>query len=139
MPPRKNQTSKVLADYSDRIVADNGALTPQLMTTIPILVPDAATGDIDTVLAEKFEVVDMVCIKRNGAGAGNTMQLKDGSNNTITDAVACATDDALTRAATVTDTGGRNVIAKGGTLRLTATRAAGTRDALILVHGFIRA
>jgi len=138
MPPRRNQTSQVVADYAERIVANDGARTPQLMTTIPILVPDAATSDIDTVLLEKFEVVDMTCIKRNGAGAGNTMQLKDGSNNNITDAVACATDDALTRAATITDTGDRHIIAKGGTLRLTATRAAGTRNCLVLVHGFIR-
>lgn len=138
MPPRKHQTSKVLADYAERLTADDGALTPQLMTTIPILVPDAATGDIDTVLADKFEVVDVTCIKRNGAGAANTMQIKNGAT-AISDAIACATDDAVTRGASIVDGAGTNVIAKGGTLRLTATRAAGTRNALVLVHGFIRA
>ena len=139
--PRRHLTTAVLKDYVDRLVADDAGSTvvPSLEVCIPITVPDAATGDIDVVVPDKIEIVEMVCIKTGGAGAGNTMQLKDGSGNAITDAVACATDDAVTRSATRTDTGSRHIIAAGGTLRLTATRAAGTRNALCLVRGLLRA
>lgn len=99
-------------------------------------VPDAATGDIDIVVTEKIEVVDVLCQKQAGAGAANTMQIKNAAT-AISDAIACAVDNALTRAGTIDDA--QSTIAAGGTLRLTATRAAGTRTALVIVKAIKRA
>ena len=136
--PRSHQLFRLAKDYSDRLVADDSATEPQLPTCIPVLVPDAATGDIDIVLATKFEVTDVVCVKRNGAGTGNTVTVRN-SATAISDAIICATDDAVTRAASIIDGAGTNVIAVGGTLRLSCTRAAGTRNSQVFIYGFIRA
>jgi hypothetical protein len=57
----------------------------------------------------------------------------------ITDAIACATDDAVTRAGSIVDGAGTNVIAAAGTLRLSCTRAAGTRNSQVFIYGFHRA
>ncbi|HEU4727683.1 MAG TPA: hypothetical protein VFT22_07335 [Kofleriaceae bacterium] len=124
----------VNADYLGRLTVSDQAV-PSVLTCIPFTVSDAATSDIDVVMTEKFEVVDVVCIKRNGAGAGNTMQIKNAAT-VISDAIACATDNAVTRAASIDDAS--STIAAGGTLRLTATKAAGTRNAQVFVWGFIR-
>lgn len=116
-------------------VADNNTAPGSEVVHI-FQVPDAATGDIDIIVAEKIEVMDVVCRKRNGAGAGNTMQIKNGAN-VISDAIACAVDNTVTRVSTIDDA--QNVINAGGTLRLTATRAAGTRDAIVEVRCIKRA
>ena len=127
---------QIATDFLRRLVANNGDGYGACEVTIPIAIPDAVTGDIDTVLPDKFEVVDVTCIKQGGAGAGNTMQVKNGAN-AISDAIACAVDKTITRAGTI-DTA-QSVIAAGGTLRLTATKAAGTRNALVTVIGILRA
>lgn len=116
-------------------VADNNTAPGSEVVHI-FQVPDAPTGDIDIIVAEKIEVMDVVCRKRAGAGAGNTMQIKNAAN-VISDAIACAVDDAVTRAGTIDDA--FNVINAGGTLRLTATKAAGTRDAVVEVRCIKRA
>jgi hypothetical protein len=118
-------------------ITDNQT-SPGALVVHTFLVPDAATSDIDIVVTDKIEVIDVQCIKRNGAGAGNTMQIKNGAT-AISDAIACAVDDTSTRAGTIVDGAGTNVIAAGGTLRLTATRAAGTRNALVTVYALKRA
>lgn len=135
--PRPFNLFKTCKDYISRLVAVDSTPTPALEVTIPVTVPDAATGDIDIVVTDKFEVIGMTCIKRNGAGAGNTMQLKK-STTVISDAVACATDNAVTTAASIDDAGGVNVFAIGDTMRITATRAAGTRDCICLVRAILR-
>jgi hypothetical protein len=134
--PRRQNYAQVAKDYVNRLTADDSSTEPQLMTVIPVSIPDAATGDVDVVMATKFEVVDVVCQKRNGAGAGNTVTVKSGAN-AISDAIACATDNAITRSGTIDDA--NSTIIQGGTLRLSCTRAAGTRNSLVLVYGFIRA
>lgn len=134
--PRGNNIAQVGKDYVQRLVVADNATEPVVLTCIPFLIADAATGDVDLVLQTKFEVMDVTCIKRNGAGAGNTMQVKNGAT-TISDAIACATDGAITRASNIT--AANSVVAAGGTLRVTATRAAGTRNATVLVYGFVRA
>lgn len=136
--PRAHQLFKTAKDYLERLVADDSSTKPQMLVSIPVTIPDAATGDVDIVLEEKFEVVDVTCIKRNGAGAGNTVTVKN-TATAITNAIACDTDDAVTRAGSIVDGAGTNVIAAGGTLRLSCTRAAGTRNSQVLVHGYIRA
>lgn len=134
--PRGGNLSKVGKDYADRLVAGNNATEPQLLTAVTFDVPDAVTGDIDIVLATKFEVVRVDCLKKNGAGAANTMQIKNGAD-AISNAIACAVDNTLTSSGTIDDA--YSTVAQGGTLRLTATKSAGTRDALVIVYGFVRA
>lgn len=65
------------------------------------------------------------------------MQIKTGAGVAITDAIAAAVDKAVTHAGTI-DTA-QNVILAGGTLRCTATRAAGSSAALVTVIGILRA
>lgn len=124
----------VNGDYASRLTVTDQTV-PSLLTCIPFTIPDAATTSYDVTMTEKFEVTDVVCVKRNGAGAGNTMQVKNGAT-AISDAIACATDNAVTRAASIDDAA--STIAAGGTLRVTATKAAGTANAQVFVWGFIR-
>jgi len=127
---------QIATDFLRRLVANNGDGYGACEVTIPIAIPDAVTGDIDTVLPDKFEVVDVTCIKQGGAGAGNTMQVQTGAGVVISDAIACAVDKTVTRAGTIDPAS--STIAAGGTLRIHAVKAAGTRTALVLVYGFIR-
>lgn len=124
----------VNADYASRITVPAGTTTPGIILGIPVAISGSATADFDTVLAEKFEVLDVVC-RKDGTGTGNTITVKNGAT-AISDAIVFATDKAVTRAGTI-DTAS-NVIAAGGTLRVTATRAAGTVVGLVTVVGIIR-
>lgn len=126
--PHVGNLLQVCKDYLKRLVSVNGQTYPGQILHIPILVPDAPTGDIDTVMDEKVEVIDCI-VRKDATGAGNTMQLKTGAGTAITDAIAAAVDKTITRAGTI-DTA-TNVILSGGTLRLTATRAAGSRACLV--------
>lgn len=123
-----------LPDAVESIKTTNNQTSPGVMTAYPFLIPNAATADYDIVVDHKFEVVDVV-VRKDGAGAANTAQIKNGAT-AITDVMAAAVDKALTRPLTI-DTAS-NVIAAGGTLRCTFTRAAGTSNALITVWGFVR-
>jgi hypothetical protein len=133
------QYIRIIPPYSRNPLAQNVAdnnTAPGATVVHVFKVPDAATGDIDIIVTDKIEVIDVVCQKQNGAGAANTMQVKNGAT-AISDAIACATDNAITRAGSIDDA--QSVINAGGTLRLTATRAAGTRNALVTVIGIKRA
>lgn len=124
----------VNADYLSRLIVAAGTTTPGLVVGIPVAPSGSVTADFDVVMAEKFEVIDVVC-RKDGAGASNTITVKNGAT-AISDAIAYATDKAVTRAGTI-DTAS-NVIAAGGTLRVTATRSAGTVVGLVTVIGIIR-
>lgn len=124
----------VNADYLGRLTVPVGTTTPGVLVGIPVVTSGSVTADFDVTLQEKFEVVD-VTVRKDGAGAANTCTVKNGAT-AITDAIAAATDKAVTRAGTI-DTAS-NVIAAGGTLRVTMTRAAGTVAGLVTVWGFIR-
>jgi len=121
-----------------RVVADStaGGQTPQVCIPVEMsfLLPDAATTDYDFILSEKLEVVDVTCIK-DVAGAGNTITLKTGGGTAISDAIATAVDKTVTRAGTLDKA--TRVIASGGTLRITNTRAAGSSACYVLVK-FLR-
>jgi hypothetical protein len=93
-----------------------------------------ATDDYDIFLDDTIEVLDVVVIK-NGAGAGNTLQLKNGAN-AITDAIAAAVDKAVTRAGTIDRA--QSTIPAGGTMRFTVSRAAGTGAMKVLVYYVIK-
>jgi len=136
--PRAHNLFRAAKDYLSRLAAVDSTTTPAIELVIPVTVPDAATGDIDIVVTDKLEVIDVVCIKRNGAGAGNTVTAKN-TATAITNAIACDTDDTVTRAGTIIDGAGTNIFAIGDTLRLSCTRAAGTRNSLVLVKCLLRA
>lgn len=114
----------------------NNAVSAAVLSTYAFAIPDAA-GDVDydIVVADKFQVVDVV-VRKSGVGAGNTVQIKNGAT-AITDAIAAAVDKAVTRAGTI-DPAQETVLA-AGTLRCTAHRAAGSMLAQVTVYGFIRA
>jgi hypothetical protein len=88
-----------------------------------IAIPDAATTTYTYISTNKIEIVDVI-VRKDGAGAANTIQVLDGASAAITDAMAAAVDKTITRAGTI-DTA-KNVVAAGGSFKITATRAAGT-------------
>ena len=124
----------VNADYLARLTASAGTTTPGILAAISVAPTGSITADFDVVLTEKFEVIDVIC-RKDTAGASNTITVKNGAT-AITDAIAYAVDKAVTRAGTI-DTAS-NVIAAGGTLRVTATRSAGSVVGLVTVIGIIR-
>lgn len=121
-------------DYFSRmplqVIGATGNAVPGLLVAIEVQVPDAATSNIDITVNDKVEVLDMSVRKDGGAGAGNTMQLFNGAT-AITDAVAAAVDKTMTRAGTIDVA--QNTINAGSVLRLTATRAAGTRTCTVVI------
>lgn len=125
----------VNSELQGRFVTTSGSGTPGTIVPFVFVVPDAATSDIDIVVNDKIEVIDVICRKDSGAGAGNTMQIKKGAS-AISDAIACAVDKAVTRAGTIDVA--NNQLNPNDTLRLTATKAAGTRTATVTVLAVIR-
>jgi len=115
----QNQLNGVLSDS----LVSPAVSTPLALMELSIPIPDAATTTYSYVTADKVELVDVV-IRKSGAGAGNTIQIKDGSANVITNAIAADTDKTITRAGTIDPA--FNTIAAGGTIQVTATRAAGS-------------
>ena len=131
-------TGRFLEDLQGRITVTNNATAPQPLTTYPFTIPDAAGAvDYDIVVDNKFEVVD-VTVGKIGAGAGNTVQIKN-TATAISDAIAAAVDKAVTRAGTIDRTTNNNVVPAGGTLRCTATRSAGSMACEVIVWGYVRA
>lgn len=128
-------TGRFLEDLIGRIVVANNATGPSPLSVYEFLIPDAATADYDIVVDGKFEVLDVI-VRKDAAGTGNTVQIKNGTT-AITDAIAAAVDKAVTRAGTINVAS--NVVAAGGTLRCTATKSAGSMAALVTVLGIPRA
>jgi len=123
---RYQESDSLMANVTAPIVdvAASGTATPAPLQTISIAVPDAAGDNTYTYTsAKKIEVVDVV-VHKNGAGAGNTIQLQDNAAAAISDAIVAAVDKAVTRAGTLDQT--KKVINAGSTFKLLAHRAAGT-------------
>jgi hypothetical protein len=135
LPHRANLAGVAKDLIANRYTVQDNAVTVGMKGVILFNVADAATADIDIVVTEKIEVIDVVVRKDAGAGAGNTMQIKKGAT-AITDAIACAVDKTVTRAGTIDVA--QNTLSPGDTLRLTATRAAGTRTCKVSVIVLIR-
>lgn len=116
----------------DLVRATGQELTLELDISDPDGDVAPSTNDHDVQVGELFgiEVVDVTVIK-NGAGAGNTLTVKNGAN-AITDAIASAVDKAVTRAGTIDRV--HSTIVAGGTLRFTVSRAAGTGAMRVLVR-----
>lgn len=130
-------TGTWLVDLVGRILHADNQTGASPLQSYSFLIPNAADADYDIVVDNKFEVVDVV-VRKDGAGAGNTMQIKS-TATAITDAIVAAVDKAVTRAGTIDSTAGVNVVPAGGILRCSAHRAAGTSAALVTVWGFERA
>lgn len=76
----------------------NPAVSPPcMMLQETVQLPDVATTTYSFTFGSKYEIVDVV-VNKSGAGAGNTIQIKDPSGNAISDAIAAAVDKAVTRA-----------------------------------------
>lgn len=129
-------TGRFLEDLAEHITVVNNATAPAIRTVYVFTIPDAVTADYDIVVDVKFEVTD-VTVGKIGAGAGNTIQIKNGAT-AISDVIAAAVDKAVTRAGTIDRTTNNNVIAAGGTLRCTATKSAGSMACEVEVHGYVR-
>ena len=81
-----------------------------------------SAGDTDVVLTHKTRIVDVWAVKTNGAGAsGDTVTLKNGTTNAITNALSLnAVDKSVVRVTTIDDA--QHEVAAGGTLRATAAK-----------------
>lgn len=125
---------QVNSDYLSRVTYTNNAAVPGVLSAYTFLLSGSVSVSPTITVVDKFEVVDVV-LRKDGAGAGNTVQIQNGSSN-ITDAIVFATDKAVTRAGTIDVA--QNVLAAGGTLTCVATRSAGTVAGLVTVWGFVR-
>lgn len=100
-------------------------------------IADAATTTYPIVVEDGFEVTDVLCQKRGGAGgAANTVQVKKAAA-AISDAISInIADTTLARAATIDDA--QSVLAAGDTLNVTVTKAGGNAAVLVKVKGVRR-
>jgi hypothetical protein len=102
-------------------------------------IPDGVTADVDVTLTHKTEVLDVLVIKKAGAGgASDTITVKNGAT-AITDAMDInVADKIVVRPATIDDAA--TVIAAAGTLRVTRTKASANNVACrVVVTGVRRA
>ena len=77
-----------------------GTLIKGSPVVVKVTVSADATGEKAVTIPYDMEVVDVIvqCTASNGSG---TLQLKNGT--AVTDAIACTTDTAIARAATIND------------------------------------
>jgi hypothetical protein len=104
---------------------------PGVDMIIPVTFGDVASGDTDFTVSEPLEVLDVWALKRNGAGAANTVNLKKAAA-TITGDMTVAVDNAVTRATSIDDAA--STFARGDTLRFTRVRAAGTYNMQVFLR-----
>ena len=119
---RSDQQAEVDTVFGPVTDAANDATTAQPVAIgsyvmLSFLLPDAATATYKYTVPDKVEIIDVLCIK-DAAGAGNTVQLKD----------SAGTLDKATR-----------VVAAGGEIRITNTRAAGSSACAVFVRCIRRA
>lgn len=88
------------------------------------------TSTFTVTTPDKIEILDVI-VRKSAAGAGNTVQVKDGGANAISDAIAAAVDKTITRAGTIDPA--FNVIAAGATFTVVNTFAAGSIAANVTV------
>lgn len=103
---------------------------------IPLLLPDAATATYRYTTPDKIEIIDVLVVK-DGAGAGNTIQVTNASGTAISDAIAAAVDKTVTRAGTLDKA--TRVLAAGAEFRVVNTRAAGSSAAAVFLRCIRRA
>jgi len=104
--------------------------SPTDLFHVSIAIPDAATTTYTYALPVAYEIVDVI-VRKSGAGAGNTIQIKDGSGNAISDAIAAAVDKTVTRAGTLDVA--FNPLTGLTSFQVTASKSAGTMLAAVTV------
>jgi hypothetical protein len=92
----------------------------------------AATSTLTVTTPDAIEIVDVI-VNKVGAGAGNTVQVQNTAGTAISDAIAAATDKAITRMGTCDATTPTNLVAAGGTFKVVNTFAAGSIQAIVTV------
>jgi hypothetical protein len=116
----------------------DAALTPGILMVQTFAIADAATGNLDSVLARKQEIIDCVVQKRGAlGGAGDTIQLQVGAGTAITDAISLnVADKAIARAASIDDA--QSTINAAGTLRIHWNKVTNVA-CLVTVYSVLRA
>jgi hypothetical protein len=123
------------AQVTDAVVSP-AITTPANRKVISIAIPDAATATYAFVVSDKVQIVDVTVLK-SGAGAGNTIQVQDGAGDNISDAIAAAVDKTVTRAGTLDPA--HSTIAAAGSIKVVATRAAGSMLCQVVIEVIERA
>jgi hypothetical protein len=115
-------------------VLAEGSVIGGIPVTHIIDVPDAASGDVDTVLTHKTRVTDVRVVKTAGAGAAsNTIIVKNGAT-AITDTLDMnVADKVVVRAGTIDDASWE--IAAAGTLRVSRAKSGGNAACKVIVTG----
>lgn len=116
-----SQTCNILGATVPATAPTAATVTASALVHFDIAFPTGgATQSITVTTPDKIEIIDVIVRKQN-AGAGNTVQVFNGATP-ITDAIAAAVNKAITRAGTIDPA--QNVIAAGGTFIVTNTFAA---------------
>lgn len=104
-------------------------------STFILDIPDAVTSTYLYTIPWKLLVVDAWVVKQ-GAGAGNTVQVQNNAATAVTDAMAAAVDKAVSRAASLDFAAG--LFNAGDTMKVVATKAAGTMAAKLFIRALAR-
>lgn len=115
--------------------------SPGMLVVIPIAVADGVTGNVDTVVAAKTEIIAINFLKNASAGgAGDTLQAANGATTDyITDAMSLNVAANVTvRNSTILSA--NSTLAAGATLRLIRTKASAANvGGTAIVYGIRRA
>lgn len=136
MAPKAHQSLQIAKDYVDRLAVSNTQVKAGFVMAYTFDIADAASADYDRVVADQFEVIDVLVQKRGGAGgAAGTVTVKNGAN-AISDAIDINDADVLlSRAASINDA--NSTIAAGGTLRVSIVDSSNSA-VLVTVLGVVR-
>ncbi len=131
-----NVQGRHMADEAGGTAAGNISVIGKTGIVIDLI--DAVTDtDTDVVLDADFEILDVICIKLAANGDGDDkLQVKDGSDNAITDDMVTGGLGAagrIKRAANIIPTYGS--LSKGATLRFTQKKNAGNNAVRVVVIG----
>ncbi len=97
---------------------------------IRIVIDADATSGFGVLTPRPLTIVDVIVLA-TATSAGGTLQVGDGTVP-ITDAIACATADAVSRAATIDGT--YATLGAGRTIEVTANGAADRGEVVIICH-----
>lgn len=97
---------------------------------IRVIIDADASGGFSFTTTRALTIVDVIVVATATVGGG-TLQVGDGTV-AITDAIACATTDAIDRAATIDST--YSTLGPGRTIEVTASSAAVRGEATIICH-----
>lgn len=135
--PRAQLSAQVNRDYVDRLAVSNTQTRAGLLACYTFSIADAANADYDRVVADQFEVLDVLVQKRAGAGGASATVTVKNSANAISDAIDINdADTTISRAATLDDA--YSTISAGGTLRVSIVDG-GNSAVLVTVIGIVRA